>query len=115
MISDPEPPRPEPDFRVYVHQHGGDSIDVTHAVTDVYDLTIRSLDFGSGFLSTEEVENLRQLGKAIGAEPFRYQHDLCRCGHTSGHHFGPEGNVTCMGIGGTGCSCTAFTDKDDAR
>lgn len=76
-----EEPRPEPDFRVYVLRGSepddpyrwADQIDVTHAVMDIYDIVINSMDFGSGFLSTEEVNNLRILGEAIGAKPFRYQ------------------------------------------
>lgn len=43
------------------------------ALQDVYDIAVNSMDFGSGFLSTEEVQHLRQLGKAIGAEPLHYQ------------------------------------------
>lgn len=62
-----EPPRPEPDFRVFV-ERGGLKIDVTFAVIDVWDVAHNSLDFGSGFLSTEECNHLRDLGVAIGAD-----------------------------------------------
>lgn len=87
-MSELEPPRSEPDFRVYV-QRGLDMADVTHAVMDVYDIAINSMDFGSGFLSTEEVGNLRALGKAIGAERFDYQYDKClRCGERYHRHLG---------------------------
>jgi hypothetical protein len=85
-----EPPRPDPGFRVYV-QRGPDIVDVTHAVMDVYDIAINSMDFGSGFLSTEEVGNLRTLGTAIAAERFDYQCDKClRCGQEYSRHYGPE-------------------------
>lgn len=97
-----EPPRPEPDFHVYVDSaHYDAPIDVTHAVMDVYDIAINSMDFGSGFLSTEEVGNLRTLGKAIGAKHFDYQHDKClRCGHIRNRHFTPHyGGKACAGAG----------------
>lgn len=99
MSDELEPPRPEPDFRVYVQRPGGSLFghtgdravsytDVTHAVMDVYDIAVNSMDFGSGFLSTEEVGNLRALGKAIGAQRFDYQHDKClRCGNDYHRHY----------------------------
>jgi hypothetical protein len=68
-----EPARPEPDFHAVIMRDEMAVIDVTHAVMDAYDIAVNSLDFGSGFLSTEEVANLRALGKAIGAEPLHYQ------------------------------------------
>jgi hypothetical protein len=46
---------------------------LAYALQDVYDIAINSLDFGSGFLSTEEIGHLRELGRAIGAEPLHYQ------------------------------------------
>jgi hypothetical protein len=109
MNDEQEPSRPDPDFRVYV-QRGTNTIDVTHAVMDVYDIAVNSMDFGSGFLSTDEVGNLRALGDAIGAERFDYQHDKClRCGHEyERHHTGTgrwAGHTTCV----YGCSCAGFT------
>lgn len=81
-----EPARPAPDFLVYVHRPDG-AVDVTHAVMDVYDVAVNSLDFGSGFLSTEEVENLRHLGKAIGADPLPRSKDSCaECNQLREHH-----------------------------
>ena len=101
-----EAPRPEPDFRVLVVQHGTNTVDVTHAVMDVYDIAIGSMDFGSGFLSTEEVGNLRILGTAIGAERFDYQHDKClRCGHDHERHY----KKRCSGLSlDDRCSCAGF-------
>lgn len=75
-----EPPRPEPDFSIYVTK-GVYDINVTYAVMDAYDIATESLDFGSGFLSTEEVGHLRELGRAIGAPPLHY-----KCG--SLNHYG---------------------------
>lgn len=110
--ADAEPSRPYPDYRVYV-ESGSETIDVTYAVMDVYDIAVNSMDFGSGFLSTEEVGNLRMLGKAIGAERFDYQADKClRCGHDYDRHYmtpfrskvdGGE-HIRCT----SGCSCTGF-------
>jgi hypothetical protein len=124
-----EPPRPKPDdFRVYV-QRGSDSVDVTHAVMDVYDIAVGSMDFGSGFLSTEEVGNLRALGKSIGAESFDYQHDKClRCGHDYERHYrahsllfqvasGTSDECDALGFTPTRepvCSCAAFIRPDSA-
>jgi hypothetical protein len=100
---DEEPARPHPDFTVYVERDGA-KMDVTHAVMDVYDIAINSMDFGSGFLSTEEVGNLRALGTAIGAERFDYQHDKClRCGHDYERHYGNPVR-RCV----QDCSCTGF-------
>lgn len=108
MSDDLEPPRPEPDFRVFVvRPTNAITTDVTHAVMDVYDIAVNSLDFGSGFLSTEEVGNLRALGKAIGAERFDYQHDKClRCGHDHARHWGVAGQ--CGSHSPEECSCDAF-------
>lgn len=70
--------RPDPGFAVSITtgwpRHGAPEQDrrLAAALQDVYDIAVNSLDFGSGFLSTEEVHNLRILGKAIGAEPLHY-------------------------------------------
>lgn len=87
---------------------------------DVYDIAVGSMDFGSGFLSTEEVGNLRALGEAIGAKRFDYQNDKClRCGHEYIWHDGLEPE-SCRGAGPTPtqprrvgdpireCPCTGF-------
>lgn len=113
MSDELEPPRPEPDFRVYVHHHDG-AVDVTHAVMDVYDIAINSMNFGSGFLSTEEVGHIRTLGEAIGAQRFDYQHDKClRCGHDFKGHTEPgKCSYTKIGPGVRDwdwtCSCAGF-------
>ena len=109
MSDELEPPRPDPDFRVYVDSvHYDAPIDVTHAVMDVYDIAVNSMDFGSGFLSTEEVGKLRTLGKAIGAQRFDYQHDKClRCGHDYERHIsGYSGNPRSCGF--SRCRCAEF-------
>lgn len=82
-----EPGRPEPGFSVHITRPISEAVsshyegdDLARALQDVYDIAINSMDFGSGFLSTEEVHNLRLLGRAIGAEPFHYQ-----CGHRAAY------------------------------
>lgn len=64
-----EAPRPDPGFRVWVERPDSRGVDVTFAVMDAFDVAVNSLDFGSGFLSTEEALHLRELAKAIGADP----------------------------------------------
>ena len=105
-----EAPREEPGFRIYV-ERDGDRTDVTHAVMDVYDIAAGSMDFGSGFLSTEEVGNLRTLGKAIGADHFDYQHDKClRCGHDYERHYSraPHECFARLSRSEGGCPCKYF-------
>lgn len=104
MSDELEPPRPTPDFRVLVHLNAEDPIDVTDAVIDAYDVAVNSLDFGSGFLSTEQVDNLRLLGHAIGAEPLRYSTDMCSCGHQYNWH------APVRGCGGTKCKCREYQE-----
>lgn len=103
-----EPPRPLPDFGIYVAPFNGPAIDITLAVMDVYDIAINSMDFGSGFLSTEEVGHIRALGRAIGAEHFDYQSDKCLvCGHLKGSHYSTRKN--CARIG---CDCKGFINGE---
>lgn len=84
------------DFQVFVVRPDQDPVDVTDAVMSTYDIAVTSMDFGSGFLDTEEVGKLRELGKAIGAERFDYQHDKClRCGHDYERHTRKLGCGTC--------------------
>jgi hypothetical protein len=109
-------PRPYPAFRVYVIPDSDKGlvqnwitarIDVTHAVMDVYDIAVGSMDLRSGFLSTEEVGNLRALGKAIGAESFDYQHDKClRCGHDYQEHAYGGDEKKCRHY--RTCKCTGY-------
>ena len=71
-----EPGRPACDFSVVIVQpkyNGMTHFVPAESLQDVYDIAINSMDFGSGFLSTEEVRNLRILGRAIGAEPLHYK------------------------------------------
>jgi len=70
--------RPLPDFAVTIEHDvplGTVGQHLALALQDVYDIAVNSMDFGSGFLSTEEIQNLRILGKAIGAEPLHYKCD----------------------------------------
>lgn len=69
-----EPGRPEADFGVYFTYGTGSRFPMNgHVLQDVYDIAVNSMDFGSGFLSTEEVANLRILGRFIDAEPLHYK------------------------------------------
>jgi len=105
-----EGPRPPAGFTAYV-ERGDERIDITHCLQDVYDIAVNSMDFGSGFLSTEEVGNLRKLGHAIDAENFDYQHDKCMfCGHEHQNHYTYDtygGAPQCTGSYKT-CSCLAY-------
>lgn len=69
-----EESRPNPGFTVFINNGTvtwtGD--DLAKAMQDMYDIVVNSMDFGSGFLSTEEMKNIRLFGKAIGAEPLHY-------------------------------------------
>jgi len=104
-----EPLRPQPDFQILVHRPDTAPVDVTFAVMDVYDIAINSMNFGSGFLSTEEVGNLRTLGKAIEAQRFDYQHDKClRCGHDRQNHWTGADRLR-----GTRPVCQGQFDRDD--
>lgn len=109
MAEDLEPGRPKPNFRCLIitgpqGDPGNTGVSIPGEVLqDVYDIAVNSVDFGSGFLSTEEVGNLRILGKAIGAEYFDYQNDRClRCGHENSRHY--RGDNYC----GAGCDCQEF-------
>lgn len=44
-----------------------DGSDVTDLVRLVYDMAVNSMDYGSGFLSTEEYDALANLAEVIGA------------------------------------------------
>ena len=121
MSEELEPRRPTPDFRVIIRRAFKAEVDVTDAVMDVYDIAINSMDFGSGFLSTEEVGNLRMLGEAIGADRFDYQYDKClRCGceQTSSCHYAPEFRPKRQNPDGTwgelpdACSCAGFINAE---
>lgn len=89
-ISDQEPPMEQKRaFKIFIHPETGLGPwkDITEAVISCYDRLLSSMDFGSGFLSTEEIAHLKQIGKAIGAEPFYADSDMCHCGHTHGNHY----------------------------
>lgn len=110
-----EPPRKKQDkFCVLVLRLDEDNVpavDITDAVMDMYDIAVHSMDFGSGFLSTEEVGNLRRVGKAIGAEHFDYQHDKClRCGHAYERHHKHSEQRDCWFYE---CDCKGFINGEE--
>jgi hypothetical protein len=42
------------------------TVDVTHAVADMYDALLSSCEWGSGFLDTEQVSSVLAIGKLMG-------------------------------------------------
>lgn len=46
----------------------GTTVDVTEGVKTLYDLVINSLDWGSGFLTSEDATPLAQIGHLCGFE-----------------------------------------------
>lgn len=42
------------------------TVDVTHAVADMYDALLSSGEWGSGFLDTEQVSSVLAIGKLMG-------------------------------------------------
>lgn len=51
--------------RVFVRTEQGD-IDITEGVKTMYDLLVESMDWGSGFLSLEDVIEVSRLAQAMG-------------------------------------------------
>jgi hypothetical protein len=71
-----------------------------------YDLLVGSMDYGSGFWSTEEVEEIRKLGILLKVpNAMYYKHDRCRhCEHEYSYHpSGPDAvgvTIICHGLKG---------------
>ena len=95
--------------------------DITEAVQIMYDTVAQSLDFGSGFLDTEEVLQMERLGVLAGFEPLEYPGSKCKaCGHTRDQHRTYKGMGHCWANAGReqdgsrrliavpNCPCTAF-------
>lgn len=74
-------------MRIELHTDDGAMADVTEAVQIVYDAMLASMDFGSGFLDTQEIEALRAMAAAAGWAPVEYGLDECAtCGHRRDSH-----------------------------
>ena len=56
------------DVRLFARRPDGSEVDVTQGVKLVYDLLNQSMDYGSGFLSIEDVVEITRLGAACGFE-----------------------------------------------
>jgi hypothetical protein len=53
-------------MKIQVVNDDGTIVDVTEGVQVCYDLLVASLDWGSGFLSTEESKQVLDLARAAG-------------------------------------------------
>lgn len=74
-------------MKIVMHTDDGSEVDITEAVQIVYDALHASMDFGSGFLDTSEVDAMRVMTKAAGWEPLEYNLDVCQtCGHRRNEH-----------------------------
>lgn len=58
-------------LRVIAYRPDGTEVDVTEPVRVAYDCVHQSMDWGSGFLDTEEVDNIIRLGAACGFADFQ--------------------------------------------
>lgn len=73
-------------LRITAHGPNGE-VDITDGVQVIYDQLVGSMDWGSGFLSTEEVATIRAVAAVCGFEQIPYQHDRCvECSHDRGDH-----------------------------
>jgi hypothetical protein len=75
-------------MKVTVTHDDGNTWDITEGVQILYDLLGASMDYGSGFLDTNEVAKIRGLGMACGFKPLSpYAGDACvGCGHERQSH-----------------------------
>lgn len=56
------------DVRLFARRSDGSEVEVTQGVKLVYDLLNQSMDYGSGFLSIEDVVEITRLSAACGFE-----------------------------------------------
>ena len=79
---------------VLVQTEAGD-IDITAEVAVLYDTATNSMNWGSGFLDTDEVAKIRALAKACGFADVDYPLDRCtHCDHPPGSHYDPRAGGT---------------------
>lgn len=117
-----EPGRPEVDFDVIIRSHNGFDNQLSgEALQDVYDIAVNSMDFGSGFLDTEQLGHLRQLGLAIGAPPLHYGDCHAECWYVPNVASGlavswtdANGNYIAAPVmrGPNPCTCGAMEGRD---
>lgn len=78
--SPPEGPR-------VIVEHDGQRTDITDDLAVLYDAATSSMNWGSGFLDTDEVDSIRRIGRRMGYSDVPYQHDKCvHCGHDREKH-----------------------------
>lgn len=58
--------RPRAIVTLYDAEGNGRDVDVTNMVADMYDALLSSMDWGSGFLDTEQITSILAVGKALG-------------------------------------------------
>lgn len=81
----------------------GTRIDVTEGVQVCYDACTSSLDWGSGFLATDEARAIQVLAVACGFDQATYENAPCTCGHSDSWHdrWSPSGVIPgCAGVRG---------------
>ncbi len=61
----------------------------------VFDVAVRSMDFGSGFLDDEEVSLLRRAARLLGVDPMEATPSNFRCKYSGKHtgHCWPAGSA----------------------
>lgn len=82
-------------MNIIVRYEDGTEFDITDGVRVLYDCTVGSMDWGSGFFDTNEVMAVRAVARSCGFEVEPYKQDQCdRCGHQRSYHWpdtAPEG------------------------
>lgn len=84
----------EPAFRATVALPDGREFDITENLRVMYDAIVGSMDWGSGFLDSEEASAISRVGEVCGFELSNYDKDECaNCGHVFERH-GKYGDTT---------------------
>lgn len=95
-----------------------DGTDITSLVQTAYDTAVGSMNFNSGFLSTEKADELKMLARFMGFDVVNYSKDVCAtCGHAYERHRSYKGVSSCWASPDGGyrrhneddaCGCTGF-------
>lgn len=56
------------DYQVLLHRADAEPVDLTEHIKVLYDSLIGSLDWGSGFLDSDEMKRIAEVGEAIRAD-----------------------------------------------
>jgi hypothetical protein len=76
-------------MRIILERDDGTTVDVTEGVQVCFDVVVGSMDWGSGFLDTEEVGQVKTLAGALGVDPPYYLYDgteCATCNHYADRH-----------------------------